>query len=166
MWQTWLEGGGAFLLAFLIGTLVEYSIHRLMHGRLMLGKKHAEHHKDGWGQGWLGEFRDYFLGALLLLWLGFVCSVPAGVGWALGGVAYAAFAAYAHQLQHERPELVFWLPRPVHHLHHAHHMWRHNFGISFDFWDRVFRTYKAVEWKPAKRPFQHPLRDFVRIKWY
>jgi sterol desaturase/sphingolipid hydroxylase (fatty acid hydroxylase superfamily) len=162
----------AFLAAFFVGTLVEYGVHRLMHRGQMLGKKHAEHHKDGWGQGWFGEFGDYFIGTLPILivgflvgWLGFG-SLPAGIGWAAGGVTYAMLAAYAHQLQHEKPELVFWLPRPVHHLHHKHRMWKHNFGILVDFWDRVFGTYRAEEWKPEKRPFQHPLRSFVQIKWF
>jgi sterol desaturase/sphingolipid hydroxylase (fatty acid hydroxylase superfamily) len=156
----------ALVAAVAFGTLVEYVVHRLMHARILLGKKHVEHHKDGWGQGWLGEFWDYLLGTLLLLWPGFLYSVAAGVGWLLGGVAYAALAAYAHQLQHERPELCFWLKRPVHYLHHKHHMWRHNFGISVDIWDRLFGTYKVVEWKPERRPFQHPLRSFFQIKWY
>ena len=110
MWQALAEGVVAFLIAFLIGTLVEYLVHRLMHGRKLLAKKHAEHHRDGWGQGWLGEFVDYFLPTLLVIWVGFFYSVAAGVGWALGGFMYAALAAYAHQLQHEYPDLVFWSP--------------------------------------------------------
>jgi sterol desaturase/sphingolipid hydroxylase (fatty acid hydroxylase superfamily) len=142
-----------------------------MHFGKLLGKVHAEHHKNGWGQGVLGEFKDYFIGTIPILGVGFfLCaygfdSLPAAVGWLTGGLSYAILAAYAHQLQHERPELVFWLPRPVHHLHHKHHMWKHNFGILVDFWDRIFGTYKLVEWKPERRPFQYPLRNFFQIKW-
>jgi sterol desaturase/sphingolipid hydroxylase (fatty acid hydroxylase superfamily) len=80
-------------------------------------------------------------------------------------VVYAAFAAYAHQLQHEKPELVFWLGRPVHHLHHRDNMWRDNFGISLDIWDRVFATYKAAEWRPDHPPNGYPLRRYVDIRW-
>ena len=163
----WLiEGGVAVVAALIVGSLVEYVVHRLMHVRWLLGKKHAEHHKDGWGQGWAGEFWDYLVGGLILLWLGFLYSIPVGIGWLAGLLVFAALAAYAHQLQHERPELCFWLKRPVHYLHHRHHMWRHNFGISLDIWDRVFGTYKVVEWNPEKRPFQHPLRSFFQIKWF
>jgi sterol desaturase/sphingolipid hydroxylase (fatty acid hydroxylase superfamily) len=167
-----LAGLTAFLVALFLGTLVEYSVHRLMHAGKILGKKHAEHHRDGWGQGWLGEFRDYSVGTAPLLLGGFLLAyfglgwTAAGVGWVAGGLVYAALAAYAHQVQHERPELVFWLKRPVHHLHHKHHMWKHNFGIMVDFWDRVFGTYKPMEWNPERRPFQHPLRAFFQIKWY
>ena len=168
MWEILFEGVAAFAIAFLIGTLVEYAVHRLMHHRWVLGKKHAEHHRDGWAQGWLGEFRDYSLGGMPL-WLGglAVCyflldSLPAGIGFATGCLTYACLAAYAHQVQHEKPELVFWLKRPVHYLHHKHHMWHHNFGILVDIWDRVFGTYKVMEWKPERRPFQHPARGLLR----
>jgi sterol desaturase/sphingolipid hydroxylase (fatty acid hydroxylase superfamily) len=163
----WLiEGSAAFAAALVIGSLVEYVVHRLMHSRWFLGQKHAEHHKDGWGQGWAGEFWDYLLGGLVLLWWGFLYSIPVGVGWLSGLLVFAALAAYAHQLQHERPELCFWLKRPVHYLHHKHHMWRHNFGISMDIWDRLFGTYKVVDWAPEKRPFQYPLKSFFQIKWF
>ena len=64
------------------------------------------------------------LAAWMLLWVGL------GIGFAVGAFAYAAFAAYAHQLQHEHPELVFWMARPVHTVHHKHQQWRHNFGIA------------------------------------
>jgi sterol desaturase/sphingolipid hydroxylase (fatty acid hydroxylase superfamily) len=167
-----LFGAAAFLGVFLLGTFVEYSVHRLMHVGKLLGKKHAEHHRDGWGQGWFGEFWDYFTGTAPLLLAGALAaiflleSVSAAVGWVSGGLVYAFLAAYAHQVQHERPELVFWLKRPVHHLHHKHHMWKHNFGILVDFWDRLFGTYRVEEWQPEKRPFQHPLRSFLQIKWF
>ncbi len=164
--MVWAEIVGAFFLALLVGTFAEYSVHRLMHFGTVLGKKHAKHHQAATGQGWFGEFCDYFLPGLLILWVGFLYSRYAGIGFAAGGTFYAAWAAYSHQLQHERPELVFWLPRPVHYLHHEHKMWKHNFGISVDIWDRVFGTYKAVDWNPEKRPFQHPLSSFVRIKWF
>src|SRR5262249_62284977 len=107
----------AFLIAVVVGTFVEYWGHRLMHW-FLLRKKRAEHHRAGWGQGWLGEFFDYLVGTLPILALGFLYSVEAGVGFLAGGLVYAAWAAYSHQLQHERPELCFWLPRPVHYLHH------------------------------------------------
>jgi sterol desaturase/sphingolipid hydroxylase (fatty acid hydroxylase superfamily) len=164
-WEMLLEGLAAFATAFVIGTLVEYVVHRLMHNRYLLGKKHAEHHRDGWGQGWAGEFGDYFLPTLPVIWLGFLVSISSGVGWGLGGFVYAFLAAYAHQLQHENPDLVFWMPRPVHYLHHEHHMWKKNFGILVDWWDRVFGTYQRVEWKRAKPLRAYGLGAFFRITW-
>src|SRR5579883_2808643 len=57
-----LWGAVGFLAALFVGTLVEYLGHRFMHGGLVLGKVHAEHHRDGFGQGWLLEFKDYLVG--------------------------------------------------------------------------------------------------------
>lgn len=156
-------------VAFIIGTLVEYVVHRLMHARVFFYKIHAEHHQVAQGQGWLLEFRDYILpsspvlilGGLLFWWL---LGLSAGIGFAFGCLAYAAAAAYAHQVQHEKPELCFWMPRPVHHLHHHGKMWHHNFGILVDFWDRVFGTYKRVEFPRERRLY--PILDYFRIKWY
>ncbi len=162
----WIEAGIAFVAALIVGTLVEYVVHRLMHAGKLLGKKHAMHHQSGVGKGWFGEFQDYFLPSLLILWAGFPYSWTAGISFATGGTVYACWAAYSHQIQHERPEMVFWISCPVHYLHHKHKMWHHNFGISVDIWDRVFGTYKKVEWKPEKRPFDYPLSNFWRIRWF
>src|SRR5262245_31279034 len=104
-----LEGllafGIAFAIALVVGSLVEYWAHRMMHSWL-LRKKHAEHHRDGWGQGWAGEFWDYFSGTLPIDVAAFaVCywlldSLEAGLGFVAGGIFFAAWAAYSHQLQH------------------------------------------------------------------
>lgn len=165
----WLEGIIAFVAALVVGTFVEYWGHRLMHSGKVFGKRHLKHHRIGLGQGWLGEFRAYLIpGPFVLgsgLLYGLLYSLEAGIGFVMGGILYAAFAAYSHQIQHECPELVFWMPQPTHYLHHKHNMWRHNFGISVDIWDRVFRTYKVVAWHPAKRPFDYPFSKFFQIKW-
>jgi sterol desaturase/sphingolipid hydroxylase (fatty acid hydroxylase superfamily) len=161
-----LEFSVALVLAVVVGTLVEYFVHRLMHSGKMLGKKHAMHHQDGFGQGWFGEFVDYFVGSAALLWVGFLYSWWAGVGFAVGGFVYACLAAYSHQLQHDRPDLVFWLPRPVHHLHHHHKMWKHNFGITVDVWDRVFGTYRRAEPEPVPADRSRSLKDYFRIRWF
>lgn len=164
--MSFVEGLVAFLIGVVLASLAEYGVHRLMHAGKVFARKHAEHHRDGFGQGWLGEFWDYVLPAIPVLVLGFLYSVSAGIGFLVAGILYAAFAAYSHQLQHERPQLCFWVQRPVHYLHHSQKMWHHNFGISLDLWDRVFGTYKEAEWKPVERPFQHSLRDFFRIRWH
>lgn len=156
-------------VAFFIGTLVEYLVHRLMHARKFLYKVHAEHHQLGQGQGWLLEFRDYFVPSIPVLMIGaalfyFLLSTSAAIGFAGGCLFYAAAAAYAHQVQHENPDLCFWLPRPVHHLHHNGRMWHHNFGILVDFWDRVFGTYKPVEYERERK--RYPLSSYFKIRWF
>jgi sterol desaturase/sphingolipid hydroxylase (fatty acid hydroxylase superfamily) len=161
----WIYGIVALVLTFLSGTLMEYVIHRLMHKRYFLGKRHAQHHRDGWGQGWLGEFRDYFLPCIPLTLIGFLVSTAVGIGAVVGVVVFTAVAAYSHQIQHENPDLVFWMPRPVHYLHHKYNMWRDNFGITVDWWDRLFGTYKPVEWRREKPIWQHGLRGYLCITW-
>ena len=132
----WCVAG--FAGAFVFGTFVDYAIHYLMHKRIMLGEVHILHHSEGTGQGWWGDFLVYFLpaapfliGCFLVSWLA-LDLLWLGICIAAGGSWYAAFAAYAHQVQHERPELAFWMRRPVHTVHHVHNMWKHNYGISLD----------------------------------
>ena len=170
-WIDWVGVVLSFCLALVIGTLVEYVVHRLMHARIFLYKVHARHHQTGEGQGWLWEFKDYFvpslpiaIGGLLIGY--FFISLPVGIAFFAGCMFYASAAAYAHQVQHENPDLCFWLRRPVHHLHHNGKMWHHNFGILVDVWDRVFGTYKPVEYVPKKKLREYPLSAYFKIKWF
>jgi len=156
----------AFLLALVVSSLGEYVVHRLMHARLVLGRKHLEHHREGTAQGWWGEFLDYFLPTIPFLWLGFLYSIPAGVGWMFGVFAYTCIAAYAHQVQHDNPDLVFWLKKPIHHLHHKGKMWHNNFGITISLWDKVFGTYKDVDWEPENDHGHYRLVHYFRIHWF
>lgn len=160
-----LHFGVALLIGLLIASFVEYAVHRLMHMGRFMRKRHALHHRNFEAQGWWGEFTDYSLPGLLIVWAGFLVSVPAGLGFALGSLGYAAFAAYAHQVQHEKPDLAFWLGAPIHYLHHRDNMWHHNFGIGLSLWDRLFGTYRAVEWQPEKPLRQYPVTEFFDIRW-
>src|SRR5690606_2508614 len=118
-----------------------YLGHRFMHEGRVMRRRHALHHKNRRAQGWFGELLDYatpglpgalVLGGLIRRAAG---DRAIGLGFLGGATSHMIFAAYAHQVQHERPELVFWMRKPVHHLHHHDQMWRHNFGISTDVWD-------------------------------
>lgn len=151
----------AFLLAFVVGSFAEYWGHRLMHVWFKRDR-HIQHHQSGVGQGFLREFFGYALGSWPIFGAGFLYSVAAGFGFAAGGLVYSAFAAYAHELQHEHPECCFWLSRPVHHIHHAEKMWQHNFGITFDIWDRVFGTYRRTAYQ---HPAQRSWRNLFGVKW-
>lgn len=169
-WQELVGGLVGFFSACTIGSFAEYLVHVLMHRRLLKGKVHTAHHKDGWGQGVWGEFVDYFLPALPIpvilsvsgYFLGFW---GYGIGMWLGYLFICFFCAYCHQASHERPELMFWMRQPQHHVHHRDNDWWHNYGVSSDIWDRLFRTYKKVAYTPAKRFWQLRPRDFFRLKW-
>lgn len=158
---------GGLIFAFFFASFIEFMVHYLMHRRVFLGKVHTDHHADGRGQGWIGEFQDYIVPSLPLMglmvlggWL--IDEIWLGVGMAVGSLFYCLFAAYAHQVQHEHPELTFWMRRPVHTIHHIHNQWHHNFGIGMDIWDRLFGTYRPMDWKRV-RPVR--LRDFFLIHW-
>jgi sterol desaturase/sphingolipid hydroxylase (fatty acid hydroxylase superfamily) len=153
----------AAAFALVEGSLSEYWIHRSMHRRGWARRRHGEHHMAGTGQGWAGEFRDYVSPALPFCVLASIPSLAIGIGFSAGAILYFAFAAYSHQVQHERPELVFWMKAPVHHLHHRHHMTRYNYGIGVDIWDRWFGTYQFRQWQQKERP--RDLREWFRIQW-
>ena len=166
-WQTlgigaaWAAGG------FVFGSFMEYWGHRWIHSiRWGPGITHREHHARGTAQGVLLEFWDYFKFAWLLMWPPFLISLTAGIGWDIGANTFILFSAFAHQLQHESPANCFWMKMPVHHIHHAQNQWHHNFGMAFDFWDRVFGTYKPTDWKAHETPPQlQSSRHFWQINW-
>jgi sterol desaturase/sphingolipid hydroxylase (fatty acid hydroxylase superfamily) len=153
------------IAGFVFASLVEYWIHRLMHVSATIGARHRDHHRRNEGQGVIWEFRDYVLGSLILMPLMFLVSWAAGWGWFLGGLGFAAFSAYAHQLQHDNPTKCFWLKMPVHYVHHKYGMWHHNFGLAVDWWDYVFGTYKAVDWlTPEER--DRPQLGYLQLRWW
>jgi len=152
---------GAFLASFVVGSLAEYWGHRVMHVWFKRAR-HVEHHQNAESHGFLRELWGYLRGSWPLFLLGFAISKQAGIGFAVGGVAYAVFAAYAHELQHAHPECCFWMSRPLHALHHSEALWYQNFGITCDVWDRLFGTYRRSDYQhgAARR-----WGNLFRIKW-
>ncbi|MEM7557107.1 MAG: sterol desaturase family protein [Cyanobacteria bacterium P01_A01_bin.84] len=135
-----------FISAFIFGSFIEYWVHRLMHLSPKFGSKitaHYDHHRSNTTKGFLNDFLDFSLGALLVL-PAFIISVPVGIITVLGTITFAAFASYAHQIQHYNPTKCFWMKMPVHYVHHQNNQWDCNFGLAVDWWDRVFGTYKPV----------------------
>lgn len=131
------------VLAAPVGTLVEYCLHRwVLHARSrsFVARRHRRHHKANDADTVWGDFRDFSLGAVPFFWIGFLHSVPAGVGLLTGGLAYVLVLAVVHKYSHENPRLVFWMSPNAHELHHRETP-RQNFGIVTRFWDRVFGTY-------------------------
>ena len=114
-----------------------------------------------------GTFAEYFIHRAMHWGIlhpeGFLVSLTSGLGWMLGALAYAALASYSHQIQHANADLVFWMKRPVHRLHHNLDMRDRNFGVLVDWWDRLFGTYQPVEYPRASR--RHAAREFLAIPW-
>jgi sterol desaturase/sphingolipid hydroxylase (fatty acid hydroxylase superfamily) len=155
-----------FIAAFILASLVEYWVHRAMHRYSDgFGKRHLDHHRRNEGQGVVWEFFDYIKGTVILIAPMFLVSLEAGLGWAAGAIAFAAFSAYAHQLSHENPVKLFWLPMPVHYVHHKYGQWHHNFGMALDIWDRIFGTYKPVEWV-SEQEQRTADRTYLQLRWW
>jgi sterol desaturase/sphingolipid hydroxylase (fatty acid hydroxylase superfamily) len=68
---TWTAAifSACFVTAFILASLVEYWVHRLMHGspQLKISERHREHHKEGTGQGVVWEFIDYVKGTIIAM---------------------------------------------------------------------------------------------------
>lgn len=157
--------GGLF-----IGSQTEYWVHIFMHKRILLGHSHIFHHEEPWDEHFFQQYKYYLLGWAPMsgaFILGFWAAgyLLVGLGIAAGGFLWATWVAYAHTLQHEKPELVFWMRRPIHYIHHTHHLPGYNFGLSVDWWDHVFGTYKAMPWTCAPRPRWWGLH-LLSIHWF
>ena len=155
----------AALAAVVFGTFVEYFIHRSMHWGILHPEGHRYHHETNDPRTFFRDFLDYGFAALLLSWPGFFVSLTVGLGWAFGALIYTVFASYSHQIQHANADLVFWMRRPVHRLHHVHDMKDKNFGILVDWWDRLFGTYQAVEWPRTTPPEGYGIKHYGAIPW-
>ena len=156
-----------FFLAFIWSSFIEYWLHRLMHIYPRFGRDiipHYRHHKENSAQGVIPEFKDYSMAVPVGL-LAFLISVPVGISFILGSLVYAIFAAYAHQLQHENPIKCVWLKMPVHYVHHKYNQWDYNFGLAVDWWDKVFGTYKAVDWL-TEEELERPEQGYMQLKWW
>ena len=154
-----------FIVAFIFASFVEYWLHRLMHIIPHFGRDivpHYEHHQENTANGVLQEFRDYAMVVPLSL-LAFFISIPIGISFVAGSLFYAAFSAYAHQLQHENPTKCVWMKMPVHYVHHKYNQWGCNFGLAVDWWDRIFGTYQAVDWLTESE--LEIERGYWQIKW-
>ena len=159
---------GLFSIAFVGGSLAEYFVHRLMHRSRFMAAAHRRHHVKNSTGGVLHEFIEHCRGlppalviAALLAW---TLGIASGAALLAGAIAYGAFSAYAHQLQHENPMRCFWMRMPIHYVHHANDMWGHNFGVGTDLWDRLFGTYRKVQW-PGEKEREAPRRGMLEIRW-
>ena len=155
-----------FIVAFIFASFVEYWLHRWMHIDPRLGGEiipHYQHHRENTANGVLQEFKDYVM-VVPLSFLALFISMPIGISAIAGSLVYAAFSAYAHQLQHECPTKCVWLKMPVHYVHHKYNQWDCNFGLAVDWWDRLFGTYQAMDWLTAEE-LARSSKGYFQIKW-
>jgi sterol desaturase/sphingolipid hydroxylase (fatty acid hydroxylase superfamily) len=155
-----------FVLALIFASFMEYWLHRLMHIFPRFGRDlipHYEHHQKNNATGVFQEFRDYAM-ALPISLLALTISIPVGITFLAGATVYAAFSAYAHQLQHENPVKCFWMKMPVHYVHHKYNQWQHNFGLAVDWWDKLFGTYLETDWL-TESELKNAHKKYWQIRW-
>ncbi|MEP0891440.1 MULTISPECIES: sterol desaturase family protein [unclassified Leptolyngbya] len=157
--------GLVFVGTFLFSSLVEYWLHRLMHVRPDKCQFHVDHHAENTGQGVFKEFLEYMKVVVPIPLILLLFSWKVSLAFFLGAVTYAIFSAYAHQLQHDNPTKCFWMPMPVHYVHHTYGQWHHNFGLGVDWWDRIFGTYKPTDWETSIDPTE-PERSALQVRWW
>ena len=87
-----------FLGSMVFSSFVEYSAHRVLHQWRAVGKIHREHHARNEGQGVLWEYLDYVKPSMVLMIPPFFVSLPAGIGFFIGGNFFALLSAYSHQI--------------------------------------------------------------------
>jgi len=135
-----------FLFACVLGTLVEYVLHRFfLHSRFhhWVIRRHKLHHKTHVRYSIASEFLGFFPAAIPFLWIGFVHSTPAGIAFIAGEITFVLAVAIVHKWSHEAPHRIFWMNPAVHHVHHTDSV-RWNYGVMTTFWDRVFGTYRLA----------------------
>ncbi len=140
----WIEWSIACLAGIAAWTLLEYAIHRgVLHRIRFFAAMHELHHEDPEGfvgtPTWL-SLPAVCIGALFPLWwkTGFDFASGVTAGLMLG---YVWYVGIHHMLHH-------WRIRPgsyLYHRKHCHALHHHarqpcNFGVTSQFWDRVFGT--------------------------
>lgn len=146
---------GLFLLGWFTWTITEYILHRfVLHAkpenpilRKMLDIAHWQHHRHPKDDQCF-ELPVMFSALLALLFFSIfylimgTISIPFYAGFAFGYLFYV----FMHWAQHSIPIKQvpdFLRPMWEHHLIHHYRNPESNFGVTFDFWDRVFGTREA-----------------------
>jgi sterol desaturase/sphingolipid hydroxylase (fatty acid hydroxylase superfamily) len=135
----------AFVLGGAVWTLVEYVLHRfIFHGASPIAPFHARHHAEPDAYigtpTWLSA--SVILGCIFLpTWL--IFSLPIAACFSTGFVLAFFWYGIAHHLIHHRaPRLLALVLKEAARRHYRHHrsLRLGNFGLTTDFWDRVYGT--------------------------
>ncbi|HEY0993650.1 MAG TPA: sterol desaturase family protein [Kofleriaceae bacterium] len=132
------------LIAFVVGDLVGYWRHRLMHRQPLLWRLHQLHHSAE-RVDIAGSAYSHPLDLAINAALGVSVSVALGISPLAAGVAsYASFAigTFVHLPIATPRWLGHVINRPESHaLHHARGVHAHNYGM-LSLWDRLFGTFE------------------------
>ena len=135
---------GATVILFLSGiaawTLTEYILHRfLFHGAMR--QQHGMHHRDQ--AAYIGAQGGFFLAIVVPLYVAMAWGIGVAVATATTAgylIGYLAYLLIHDAMHHSDIYPGNWLYAQMQ-RHVGHHKnARSNFGVSTDFWDRVFFT--------------------------
>lgn len=138
---TWLL---SFAFGVLLWTLLEYLLHRFVfHHAPIISEIHERHHHDPMAligaPAWT-SFVLALIGVLFPLWLLVGLSVAAGItAGVICGYLWYVLVHYASHHWHPQHGSYLYRVRVRHARHHYFHD-EGNFGVTVEFWDRVFRT--------------------------
>jgi len=133
-------------------TLTEYVMHRFSFHhrgdgqlRRIIATEHTRHHREPSATNFVLRLFGHAAVAMLGLPLGFIIGaittpvfgLTLWASWALG---YTAYEIGHWRLHHRAPRTAAALRRRVRHMSHHGVNAATNFGVSLDFWDRVFST--------------------------
>ena len=150
---TQLEALAAVVVGVALWTLAEYALHRfVLHGDSPFAKLHARHHAEP--NAYIGTPTWLSAGIILGLvflpaWL--IFSMPVAAGLSVGFASAFLWYGIAHHRVHHRPLrslAPFMQAAARRHYQHHNSPGCGNFGVTTEFWDRIFGTRLTVE--PAK----------------
>jgi sterol desaturase/sphingolipid hydroxylase (fatty acid hydroxylase superfamily) len=135
---------GVYAAALVLWTLIEYFLHRIfLHHAPFLSELHDLHHNNPHELIGTPVWASVLSGVVVVaapswLLLGFELATAATAGMATGYLWYV----YGHYAAHYgRPEPGTYFHRVrLRHARHHHLSDNGNFGVTTDFWDRVFGT--------------------------
>jgi Delta7-sterol 5-desaturase len=139
----------SLILVFLIHDTYFYFFHRMMHSRLLMKHVHRLHHNSTDPTPFTGyafhPWETVIEFAFLPLIIFIIPLHPIVFAiWQFGGILL--FSMYAHLGFEIMPK--WWVTNPVtkyfntptnHNMHHA--KFNYNYGLYFNFWDRIFKTH-------------------------
>lgn len=149
-----LDALSASLLGAAVWTLVEYLLHRfILHSGSRIARLHTRHHVSP--KAFIGTPTWLSAGIIVGLvfaptWLAF--SLPVAAGLSIGfALAFLWYGTIHHLVHHPTPSIPARLLREASKRHFRHHgsFGNSNFGVTTEFWDRVFGTCHP---KRAARP--------------
>ncbi|GGK06993.1 hypothetical protein GCM10010123_40960 [Pilimelia anulata] len=160
--RPWYATAGLLAAGYLLWTLTEYWVHRLLfhftprtpRAAALHRFLHGRHHEDPRDPDRLVVPPLVGLPIVALLWLPAALTLPlaawapVGAGWLAGYVGYDLLHDHLHR-RRPRTALGRWLRR--HHLRHHYADDGTAFGVSAPYWDVVFGTRPPAHPRPPAR---------------